>query len=265
MKKKICRNSTFSLFSFQDIITGLCGIIIILVLIMLIDVITTRENVKSNQQAVDIHIVNDIEKLQKEIDELTNELEKLKEQTKNIIVNTQQQAPIEVQSELSKEISEKEKQLLALSSQIYVLKSELQKEREENEETLKNIRMMEETKRILESKLEALKKEKWITIIPERGESKEPVYLVLTNEKIEIFRPFKQKYGIKNYSFTSQKKDFKNEILNFDSTIHSFVILVRPSGARIMNEVVQIISNFGFTYGRDPLEEDVEIRLDNSL
>lgn len=265
MNKRKRKNTPFSLFSFQDIITGLCGIVIFLVIIMLIDIIENRnvedfENTESN-----LNILIDTDILIDEIGKLRQELELLKEKNKNIIVNSKDEAPLEVQAEIQKEITEKEQEILAIYSQIEILKHKLQETKAINEAKEKNIKEMEETKRLLETKLSALKSEKWITLIPERGEAKEPIYLILSNDEVEILRPIKGNKSKKKYSFITQKKLLQKEILNYDITINSFVILVRPSGANIMKEVVEMISKFGFTYGRDPLEEDVEITVSDSL
>ena len=42
----------------------------------------------------------------------------------------------------------------------------------------KKVREMEETRRILEGKIAALKNKKGVTLIPERGTFKSPVYII---------------------------------------------------------------------------------------
>jgi hypothetical protein len=39
------------------------------------------------------------------------------------------------------------------------------------------------------------------------------------------------------------------------------ILLVRPSGIKKMQAVADIVRGMGLSYGRDPLEEDVEISL----
>ena len=65
----------FSLFAFQDIITGLCGVLILLVLLMLVDFVTVPERRVVEPESMN-ETEDSIEILRKEIRRLEYELAK---------------------------------------------------------------------------------------------------------------------------------------------------------------------------------------------
>ena len=68
------RSTPFSLFSFQDIITGLCGIMIFFVLIMILDLVMKREPTAVQSENQNIEIDDWTDELKMEIAALKNEL-----------------------------------------------------------------------------------------------------------------------------------------------------------------------------------------------
>ena len=49
------------------------------------------------------------------------------------------------------------------------------------------------------------------------------------------------------------------ELEERDHTTHTVILLVRPSGVDMMGELSELVKGLGFSCGRDPLEEDVEV------
>ena len=76
----------FSLFAFQDIITGLCGIMVFFVLVMLVDLISGREAPRTESEPTPIEAKDDFDALRREIASLRETLKQLKEETRRIIV-----------------------------------------------------------------------------------------------------------------------------------------------------------------------------------
>ena len=50
-------------------------------------------------------------------------------------------------------------------------------------------------------------------------------------------------------------------LLDLDHTTHTVILLVRPSGVDMMDDLSRLTKSLGFSYGRDPLEEDVEVSI----
>lgn len=258
--KRFRRNTPFSLFSFQDIITGLCGIIILFVLIMLVDVVMKRDASHRQDEQPPLEVENNTDELKKEIASLKADLAKVKEAAKSVIVAAKDKAAPEISAKLDKDLSAKEREVAALLSQVLDLRTRVAAAAEADAENKKRVRDMEETRRLLENKLAALKDKKGVTLIPERGEFKAPVYLVLGRGGVEVLRPLKKIYR-QWYFFDDLKRGLSDELLKLDYTTHTVILLVRPSGMEKMEAVADIVRGMGLSYGRDPLEEDVEISL----
>ena len=94
--KRFNRNSPFSLFSFQDIITGLCGIIILFVLIMLVDLVMRRDASSSGARDEPVEVVDRTDELRNEIATLKQELAAVRELARSVIVATKDKAAPEV-------------------------------------------------------------------------------------------------------------------------------------------------------------------------
>lgn len=260
--KRSRRNTPFSLFSFQDIITGLCGIIILFVLIMLVDLVMKRDPATGHAEEQNIELEDRTEDLKREIDALRKELAQVKESAKSVIVATKDKAAPELAAKLDKDLTEKERELAALLSQVIDLRTRVAAAKDADDENKRKVREMEETRRLLENKLSALKEKKGVTLIPERGEFKAPVYLVLGRGGVEVLRPLKKKVYRKWYFFDDLADGLSKELVRLDATTHTVILLIRPSGVKKMQGVVEMVRAYGLSYGRDPLEEDVEVSLD---
>ena len=125
----------------------------------------------------------------------------------------------------------------------------------------KKVREMEETRRILEGKIAAMRNKKGITLIPERGTFKMPVYIICGRGGVEIIRPLKKDSKGKWIERGVLRDGVTRELENLDHTTHTVVLLVRPSGIEMMNELTGLVKALGFSCGRDPLEEDVEVSI----
>jgi predicted RND superfamily exporter protein len=255
------RNTPFSLLSFQDIITGLCGIIILFVLIMLVDLLMKRDRSTATVEEQNIELHDRTAELRKEIATLKEELSKVKESVKAVIVASKDKAAPEVVAKLDKDLTDKERKVAALVSQVADLRTRVAVAKDADAENRKKVRDMEETRRLLENKLAALKDKKGVTLIPERGEFKAPVYLVIGRGGVELLRPLKKDIYRKWFFFDGVKEGLTQELIKLDYTTHTVILLVRPSGIKWMQTIADLIRGLGLSYGRDPLEEDVEVSL----
>ena len=259
--RRFRRNTPFSLFSFQDIITGLCGIIVLFVLIMLVDLVMKRDTETASREGADVEIEDQTDGLREEIAALKKELSEVKEDAKAVIVATKDRAAPETAATLGRELTEKEREVAALLSQVADLRTRVAKATDADDENKRKVREMEATRRLLEGRLAALKDRKGITLIPERGEFKSPVYLVLGRGGVEVLRPLK-KTTARTWYFSDDIRDgLAKELAKLDQTTHTVVLLVRPSGVKNMEAVAELVRGLGLSCGRDPLEEDVDVSL----
>lgn len=258
------RANPVSLFSFQDIITGLCGVMIFVVLVQVVGIVLERDVGKSAASSA-IDIDDEREVLKKEIAEFEKKLAAIKEKASFAVVapkDRARQGDFEKMDKLSKELTEKERVVAALVSQVHDLETQVEKARNADAEDRARVREMERTRRLLEQKIASMKNLRGITLMPERGVSKIPVYMICTSNRIEVHRPFEKapKTSLAVGDVQSGLADYLDSI---DRTTHSVVLLVRPSGIKTMDMAVALLKSKRFTYGRDPLEEGVDVVFDS--
>ena len=258
--KRRDRSSPFSLFSFQDIITGLCGIIILFVLIMVLDLVARRDAVPPppvSDTPVDASATE--ASLRAEIAELEATIAAAREALAKQRIAMANGVSAERLEEANRDFSEREKEIAALLSQMDALKTRLEKALDADAQSKKVLLEMENTRRELERALAAMRVHKGITLIPERGNLKSPVYIVLGKGRVEIHRPLDKKAKAVRGSFQDLPDIVRNSLSPLDRSTHTVVLLVRASGAHQMAPVADLVRGMGFACGRDPLEEDVEV------
>lgn len=255
------RPSPFSLFSFQDIITGLCGIVILLVLVMVIDLVSRRgapppppasTEAPDDPAATELALLRETEALEAAIARTRAELE-----TRRVAAADGVSA--ERQEEADRDLSEKERRIAALLSQLDALRTRLEKARDADSASRRVLHEMEQTRRRLEEGLAAMKDIKGVTLIPERGNVKSPVYIVLGRGLIEIHRPLDKGARAVRGPQRDTAETVRSTLSKLDRTTHTVILIVRPSGASDMMPVAELVKGMGFACGRDPLEEDAEV------
>lgn len=251
------RVNPVSLFAFQDIITGLCGIMIFMVLVQVVGLAFEGlrdewcfKSVVCSTESIDV--------LKSEIKALEKELSAVKIKSSRAVSAIKDKARQEDVDKINKQLTEKELAVAALISQVHDLETQVESAKKADAEDAARVREMERTRRLLEQQIAGLKGRRGVTLIPERGEIKLPVYMICSWAGIEVQRPFEKVPKVNIASDAVQDK-LDEYIAALDHTTHAVVLLVRPSGVKFMNQAVEILKNHSFTYGRDPLEENLEV------
>ena len=251
------RVNTVSLFAFQDIITGLCGIMIFMVLVQIVGLAFEGlrdewcfKPVVCSTESIDV--------LKSEIKALEKELSTVKIKSSRAVLAIKDKARQEDVDKIKKQLTEKERVVAALISQVHDLETQVESAKKADAEDAAKVREMERTRRLLEQQIAGLKGRRGVTLIPERGEFKLPVYMICSWSGIEVQRPF-EKVPKVNIAPDAVNGKLDEYIAALDHTTHAVVLLVRPSGVKFMDQAVEILKNHSFTYGRDPLEENLEV------
>lgn len=251
------QTNPFSLFSFQDIITGLCGIMIFMVLVQVVGIVLERGN-EDRPLTDSAQIVDTRDALQAEIAQLEKKLAALKKKSAHAIVSVQDKAKPGEAEKLTKDLTEKELVVAALVSQVHDLETQVEKARNADAEDRAKIREMERTRRLLEQQIAGMKNRRGITLIPERGEFKVPIYMICSWAGLEIHHPFENRPSVQ-IPLREVESRLEDYLTKIDHTTHAVVLLVRPSGVNVMYQAMRILKNQSFSFGRDPLEETLEI------
>ena len=107
----------FSLFSFQDIITGLCGIMVFMVLVQAVDLVTGKDRVCQDELVV-TDANQGLESIRREIVGLERKIVDVRNRAAKVVVVPKDRARPEEVEELTKAMTEKEKVVAALVSQV---------------------------------------------------------------------------------------------------------------------------------------------------
>jgi DNA repair exonuclease SbcCD ATPase subunit len=242
-----------SLFSFQDIITGLCGIMILLVLIMVLDLIT-KPDVKPTEKGPDEEV---------NIDKLRADVEALKKQYNENERGLAERVPeTNVLTELAiktKDANQQDAAIRNLDTQVPKLKEQLANLKQEKEESDRKYKELENVRKALDAAIAQIPAKSEMTIILERGQSKMPIYVECSQKTVTVHFPIHKKEPIifTLSQATAQLLKLANET---DKLTNYFVFLIRPSSVKYAFDLQSAIKSLGFATGQDPVLEDKVVK-----
>ena len=243
-----------SLFSFQDIITCLSGIMIFLVLMLALQ-ITVRLSTALEDVAMPEDMTATLDDMRQQAAQLKQQVEEVEETS---VVESQQQ-PLETarkqveleqqyhqlskkQMQLDRKLNEQETQNESLSDEVSSRKDEMAKAEKEIKE--------------IEAGIDQIKKDPRVYFIPEKGADKSPVLIECSGSGIRV--------GELNASdrpriFTPDsngKMAFMNYIKKYSKDRQYFVFMLKPSSEEYAMLLIAHAKNAGYDVGYDALEED---------
>ncbi len=245
----------FSLFSFQDIITGLCGIMIFLVLIMLVDIITRRA-----AESVPVMEVSEVERLEREVMALEEKAKTLLAAIRAKRAATASDAPDEKRYGAASELADAEASARRAESEGRKADVAASEAAAANAAAFERVRMLEARATELEKRLEELKKQNRITLIPEEGFRKKPVYLVLSATETEVASPYIED-GKRTLCGAGEEGFQKALAFLGKLSVHDYcvVLLVRPDSFDRMERIAFRLREEGFDVGRDPIGQKTQL------
>ena len=247
--------SPFSLFSFQDIITGLCGIMIFLVLIMLVDIITRRA-----AESVPVMEVSEVQRLESEVAALEEKARELLAAIRAKRSAAASDAPEEARHGAATELADAEARARRAEAEGRNADKAASEAAAANASAFEKVRTLEARATELEKRLEQLKKQNRITLIPEEGFRKKPVYLVLSAAETELASPYlddgrRTAYGAGDEGFRKALAALE-KLGTYDYCV---VLLVRPDSFDRMERIAFRLREAGFDVGRDPIGQNAEL------
>lgn len=256
-RRKIGR--PFSLFSFQDLVTGLSGVMILLVLTLLLDMAASRSPDMPNPESLEDTLETE-KTLSDEIRRLRAELASLKDAAAAARLAVRgAESPEEAEERARRIQEERERDAAMWRSRLAALQKRLEELKHGDFENRAILEEMENNRQALESELEAFRKRAGITLIPERGNLKLPIYVECSGTGFRIHRLPGDGDGSGDSVELSGERQLRDCLGKLDRRTHSVVLLVRPSGTWRMDGAARVAREAGFAVGRDPLEEDVAL------
>ena len=282
-----------SFFAFQDVITAVLGILILIALQLSFSINVLKGEEGNQEGRVDAEIVTEQEFIdkRKEREELEERLSRLREQNREILVKKEalesageslqviedairiliaevEQLELDLDS-LQQTLAEKRETLrkeaakLGLSS----VQSEVAELTESSREDSRIISALKERMEELSSSLsnsqEELSTEKKrkdsVWMIPERdNDGKSPLLVTIDGSKMR-FEEFDKPESLRVLNSSSLTSSFRAGVENYDKRKFKIVFLFKPSGAIHFEKVIALAKDLGFEVGYDPVEEKQKI------
>lgn len=265
MKRKK-KSNPFSLFSFQDIITGLCGIMIFFVLIMIVDLAMSR-TVNATSDPTKSAAEQQIDALNKRITALQAEFKALQAE-QDLLMETQPTPSTEI-DRYTDEVKNREMQRenLRIKEEIDRLKRDYQQQKARYEADAQQLveKRKEQTLLATEARKEIEEKALvGVTYIPESSMAKEPTFVLCDCEAVTVFqkRNGSAGYTSKTLPFETLKSAFANLLsTELNPRKDSVIFLIRPSGIYACDMLIGIAVDQGYSFGREPVEEETQIAI----
>jgi len=282
-----------SFFAFQDVITAVLGILILIALQLSFSINVLKGEDGNQEGKVDSHIISEKEFIEKrrEREELERRLSQLRDENREILAKKEALASaggslkgiedsirilvseieqLEIDLDvLDQAISDKRKTLqeeaakLGLSS-VQSKVTELSEKSRDDAKIISALReKMKELSSSLSRSLEELSSEKKrkdsVWMIPEKdNDGKEPLIVIIDDSSMR-FEEFDKPESLRVLNTSSLTSSFEAGVEKYDKRKFKIVFLFKPSGAIYFEKVIELAKELGFEVGYDPVEERQKI------
>jgi hypothetical protein len=282
-----------SFFAFQDVITAVLGILILIALQLSFSVNVVKGEEGNNEGSIDDSIISEEEFLDNQIKRngLEAKLAELRQRNREIInrkqailsagqsaqgienslqiVRAQVDQLVKDHESFRRALAQKEQTLreeaanLGLSAVQFEV-AELSYKTEEDSKGIAALkRRLQELSSTLSESMSDLSAEKRkkdsVWMIPERSnDGKSPLLVTIdgTNMRFEEFDKPESLRVLRTSSLTSS---FKSAVKSYDSRRVKVVFLFKPSGVDYFKKIIELAKDLGFEVGYDPIEESHKV------
>ena len=248
--------SPIALFSFQDIITSVTGIMILVVVLLILEVINRKSfEVAASAPVMKMSTITDaqdeIASMQVEKEKLDNEVERRHE----IIAELARLDPRQIKSDIKREEDKNE----GLSERLEALRAKLEKQRRQAGKAEKAATQGDHELQRLKEQLARIKTENRVTFDFLRTD-KMPILVQCSQEGIQV-KILDSSPKIRSFP-SSGSADHKGCLSSFGQWVrginkdkNALVVLVKPSAAPYAVRVINMLYKEKFDVGYEPLEE----------
>ena len=270
-------STRISFFAFQDIITSVSGILILVTLILaadldkitdgtssesnpeferqLAELIQSQnqlelENQRMQKNLAEAESLPNAEKLQQDIASLKTQLEFEQKQVSALDTEGQKREIASRQQEVTLGLSN-------LRQTIESIKKETEQLAQKNLTVAKQAEQLRHQLEVVQTKLLKVKsREGQVWLIPEASNStKEPILVVASGQGIIVER-FDRPDLRKTFPISEAGTKFKSYISSLSKIQQYFVFYVRPSGIELFNELSEVARDQSFDVGFDAVDEN---------
>jgi hypothetical protein len=242
-----------SLFSFQDLITSLSGILILLVLLMAVDVAVRKARPRATRPSQEV--VPDVERLRQTVASLKEQVA-AKKQTMVAASSQDAVAAAEQMTDAERQNAALQDRADRLRAEETALEADLAAERAA---AAVRSREMEPLRENLAKLREALAKEiendRRVFYIPEEGVAKTPIVVECSGSSIRLGFINRNIDPMVMTPTSSGFKAFIQLVGKYSPEREYFVFMIKPSGVDYWETLRQAAFSAGFDVGHDALEE----------
>jgi hypothetical protein len=272
MGRRKAQGPSVSFFAFQDIITSVVGIFVLITLIMMVDLVTRKASASSSRKFVEDTYSSAIADLELQLQELQNQSSKFEAMSAKV-GNVQAFNKEEVARDLKASIQSLNRQIERTESRnqeiqrvidaqnkgLSDMQVEIQKKSPDREELAKLLQQLEK----LDSKIGELDSEEPLIFKSQSLEGRTVVIVDISSTELSILDLGSEQR--KTYRGSSLAKDFESWIRANRTGRYHYFLLIRPGGARAFSEIRQTLDTNGASYGYDVLDQGRSLKLRNEV
>lgn len=253
-----------SLFSFQDIITAITGIMLLVVMLLVLDLMEREVEDSVPQDSTERQELQDeVEQLESRKDRLKERLETNEEQLQGVDITS---SPEEVRREIESYRAKNKRIEERISDTRESLESGKRtvQEHEERSEKLKERREeSREARAEQEKRLEELRARPPVKYDVSGESSKKPLLVECGEDEILVQGAANDKK--ETFDGADFREKFREWARRQNAAVFAVFVLIKPSSAPyVEQEILQPLRKNGFDVGYEPLEEDKSVVLERS-
>jgi len=258
MSRRGRSSQAFSLFAFQDIITSVTGIMILVTLILAVELI---QRVQQSPSGRTQQIVADMQQTVEMVDQLESRIAELQDQLEQGASRIGEvagfdprgvEADVSNMEQINSEMSAEMDQLAAELANVLQDREDIEQQAEQHADDPQRIREMLEEIQRKKQELERLRSENIVIFNPTEGDAKTPWLVEITADKV-----IAAKAG-ENAAPTqwADVEQFAAWAHGRDNTAEYFVLLVKPGGVETFSKARAYLKQLRFDVGYDLLTAD---------
>jgi hypothetical protein len=268
MGRRKAQGPSVSFFAFQDIITSVVGIFVLITLIMMVDLVTRKASASSSKKFVEdtySSAIADLELQLQEVQSQSSKLDAMSAKVGNVQVFNKEEVAKDLKASiqsLNQQIERTERRnqeiqrvIDAQNKVLSDLQIEMQKKSPDREELAKLLKQLEK----LDSKIGELDSEDPLIFKSQSLEGRTVVVVDISASELSILDLDSEQR--KTSRGLSLKKDFESWIQANRTGKYHYFLLIRPGGARTFSEIRQSLDTIGASYGYDVLDQSRSLKL----
>ncbi|MBM4019650.1 MAG: hypothetical protein FJ279_04445 [Planctomycetes bacterium] len=264
MRRRGGHDQTISLFSFQDIVCSVIGMVFFVVLIMALDIVETKA---TGVEAVSqLATEPEVQALRQRADALREEIAKTGAEIERLtgrlnLASGDEEGALDEVKRLEATLKNLYERIRQDQETIAKADAERQKTEAERQQKLKESERLARRADELRAQLKTAQAMPRIAfIIDPRPDNLEPWLLEISDSHLRVASKDGRGTVLEFGGTTSEQRKmrFLAWVSSQSNQTHYFVLLTKPSGVRLSDEIEKEMKTRGFDIGRDLLPEDWE-------